>query len=92
MSKVAVVITYGFNHRAAVVMAPSWDEAVKYIKDSCEHEFRMYNQLHMTDAALEYTISDDGVYAEMIAHRDTTDDVTTWRIGDIYEWENVLHE
>lgn len=92
MGKVAVVITYGFKHRAAVVLAKDWDEAINYIKFACEHELKMYNELNKTDAALEYMISEDGAYAEFIAHRDDMDDVTTWRIGDMYELENVLHE
>ena len=85
MNKVAVVITYSFNNHASVVLLDSWDKAVEYIRKGVEEEYRIDTVETGWDATTEYTISNDGEYAELINHLSDGDHVTTWRIGDIYE-------
>lgn len=89
MNKVAVVITYSFTNHASVVLLDTWDDAVAYIRKGVEEEFRIDTEENEWGDITEYSISNDGEYAVLTNHFFDRDDVTTWRIGDVYTLEEV---
>jgi hypothetical protein len=92
MDKIAVVTTYSFDNHAFVVLVDDLDEAIEYIRKSCEEEFRIDTQENGWGDITEYFISEYGEYAVLTNHFADRDDITTWRVGSVFTREEVTRD
>lgn len=79
----AVIFTYSFDGEVAVYLFPNETSAEEFLRSSYEEELRIDKEENGWDAHGE--ISDDGWYAKITTVFDDHDDVTEFRIGNIYQ-------
>lgn len=78
----AVIFTYSFDSDVAVYLFDDEESAKKMLKDNYEHELAIDLLENKWDT--EGEISDDGWYAKITNHFTDHDDVTEYRIGNVY--------
>jgi hypothetical protein len=81
-SKYAVVVTFSFDSTVSVVLFDTWAQALDFIKIDCVDEWKIDTQENGWDS--EYEIFEADGRAVVTTHFDDRDDVTEWRIGDVY--------
>lgn len=79
----AVIFTYSFDGEVAVYLFPDEDSAKKFLRESYQEELRIDLEENGWDARGE--ISSDEWYAKITTVFDDHDDVTEFRIGNIYQ-------
>ena len=82
MRQYAVIFTYSFDDDVAVYLFDDEDKAKKFLADNYYEELRIDTKENEFD--VDAVISDDGRYAEIVSHFDDHDDVTKFRIGNVY--------
>ena len=86
MKKYAVVITFSFSPQVSVMLFDTWDEGMNFIKKDIleEHNYDIENEFDS-----EYVIHDEDGTATLTAHFGDGDDVTEWKIGEVFNLEDM---
>lgn len=79
---IPVITTYNFDHSAIVRLFETDEEACAYLKDSYEKELYIDREENGYDT--EGNIDEDCDYARIVNHFADHDDITEFRIGDLY--------
>lgn len=86
-AKHAVVITFSFDPSVNVLLFEDRENAIEFIKNDSKSEYDIDVNENKWGDLTEYIVESDGEYAKLINHFPTGDDVTEWRLGDVYDAE-----
>lgn len=83
-NEVAVVVTFSFDPTVNVALFESEEAAVKFIAEDLEREYKIDCEENGWNDITEKWISEDGYVARLINHFSHGEDITEWRIADVY--------
>lgn len=83
MKSYAVVFTYSFDTDSAVYLFDTEEKAIDYMMKSLEEELRIDQEENGWDS--EGYVTEDKMYAKIITHYTSGDDVTEMHIANVYE-------
>ena len=84
----AVVVTFSFDPSVSVLLFDDWNSAMEFIKKDVKEEWEIDTQENGWDS--HYDIFEDEGSAMLVTRfEDGGEDVTEWRIGDIYDHEST---
>ena len=86
-NKVAVVVTFSFDPTMNVMLFDTEEEAVDFIAKDLEREYQLDCEQNIWGDITAKWISEDGYEAKLTNHFSHGDDVTEWRIADVYRPE-----
>ncbi len=79
----AVVFTYSFDYDVTVYLFKNEEEAKEFLYNNYIEELRIDTEENKFD--VDSYVSDDGWYAKIVSHFSDRDDITEYRIGNIYQ-------
>ena len=82
MNNYAVVVTFSFDPQVSVLLFDTWEEAMSFIKKDILEE---YNTDLENGWDTEMAIFENEGRAILTNHFHDKDDITEWRIGDIFD-------
>ena len=83
MESCEVVFTYSFDTDSAVSLFATQEEAIDYMMKSLEEELRIDKEENGWDS--DSYVTEDKMYAKIITHFPSGDDVTEMRIANVYD-------
>jgi len=83
MKSYAVIFTYSFDNEVVVYLFDTFEEAQEFLKGSYEEEMRIDIEENGWDC--HGYIEEDYSYARIFNRFEDSTDVTTFRIGNVYQ-------
>lgn len=79
----AVVVTYSFDSQVSVILFNNQKNALNFVKRDVEREMHIDTYENGWDT--ELSVNEDGSHVILTAHFDDHDDITEWRLGELFD-------